>query len=117
MNRTEITDSYTVENGMIVSPGKFEGGPIFAPYFSEAASDGEEISFIGDPNGDYASLVEIDADDRREFPELGSAKYVLVTESYQGFVGVMLVLNELEAQAIRDGYAVDGDESDDDNDC
>lgn len=36
MTRKEIEAAYTVVNGIIRSPGKFEGEPVWAPYYWEA---------------------------------------------------------------------------------
>lgn len=65
MTRQEILDAYETDRGIIQSPGKFEGEPIYAPYFYEA--DGEELSFMEDGCGEYVCLIEIDDDDRTEF--------------------------------------------------
>lgn len=40
ISRTEIMARYTVVNGIIQSPGKFEGLPIYAPYFHAQSLDG-----------------------------------------------------------------------------
>lgn len=40
MQREEILRNYKVENNRIVSPGKFEGEPVFAPYFWDLALQG-----------------------------------------------------------------------------
>ena len=41
MTREEIERDYKVVGGIIRSPGKFEGEPIWAPYFWEALLNGE----------------------------------------------------------------------------
>lgn len=110
MTRNEIMQVYNVnEDGIITSLGKFEGEPVYAPHFSEFADDGENLSYMEDGCGDYASLIEISDEDRTEFPELGTAKYVLVTENDQGFVGTVLVADEAEADVYRAEYATDDD--------
>lgn len=110
MTRNEIMQDYNVnEYGIITSPGKFESEPIYAPHFYEFANDGENLSYMEDGCGDYASLIEISDEDRAEFPELGTAKYVLVTETVVGFVGTVLVADEAEVDIYRAEYATDDD--------
>jgi hypothetical protein len=117
MMRNQIMSEYTVVDGIIRDPGKFESEPLFAPYFYEAMFDGcgEELAFMEDGCGESAVLLRIDPEDRSEFPELGAALYVLISESDQGFVSVSLIETEAEAEKAREAYEPEDDEPDDDD--
>jgi len=68
MTRQEILAQYRVDEiGRIISPGKFEREPIFAPYFWDIALNG----FADSDNGKVFSF-RINKDDpaHKEFPEL-----------------------------------------------
>lgn len=104
MTREEILKTYEVDNDWITSPGKFEGEPIYAPYFSEFASEGEEISFMEDGCGEYVSLITISDEDRKEFPGLGHALYCVIQENDQGFVCATLLFSERQADQWRADY-------------
>jgi hypothetical protein len=87
MTREQITSEYEVRNGRIISPGKFEGEPIFAPALwaivLDGFSDGDDgrIARLNVPKGDAL---------RSEWPELGAwlgrRHSVRLTEDDQGFV-------------------------------
>jgi len=83
MTRQEIIEAYTVNaRGVIVSPGKFESEPVFAPYFYGAMLDGFADEDIGG-----VAVINVTADDRREFPELDADTVaVALEESDSGFV-------------------------------
>jgi hypothetical protein len=118
MMRNQIMSEYTVVDGIIRDPGKFEGEPLFAPDFYESVLDGcgEDLSFSEDGCGESAVLLQIEPNDRIEFPELGTALYVLVTENEQGFVSVSLIETEAEAEEVREAYEADDDDESDDDD-
>jgi hypothetical protein len=84
--RATIEQDYDVENGRIVSPGKFESEAVYAPYFYEAmlSGDGEEL-------GDGELRFDVTDEDRREFPELKGVEFVLLSEDSNGFVYVTAV--------------------------
>lgn len=108
--REQVLSEYDVdERGIIQSPGKFEAEPLYAPYFSENAEYGEELSFMENGWGEYVSLIEVGDDDRQLFPEVGTALYVLFTENDQGFVSVSLVKTEQKADDIRFAYEPDSE--------
>ncbi len=44
MTRAEVHRSYVVRDGEIVTPGRWEGAPVFAPYFYEAYRAGRPVS-------------------------------------------------------------------------
>ena len=88
MTREEIVTQYTVNGqGIITSPGKFEGQMIFAPYFYNASLEYE-------PNADGDIEVPVEPSDVIRFPELldetgeceGPPTYVLVYEDENSFV-------------------------------
>lgn len=81
MTRTEIQANYKIRNGIIMSPGKFEGEPIYAPYFWDLVMDGG-----AETDGDFAAF-HILTDDRNEFPEIGSETITIrVWTDGNGFV-------------------------------
>lgn len=82
MDRDEACRAYNVnEDGIICSPGKFEGEPVFAPVFWDMALEGCATEDLGS-----VVLFELDDEDRAEWPELGDAKWLALEESEQGFV-------------------------------
>jgi hypothetical protein len=65
--QASILEAFKVLREKIVSPGKYEGAPLFAPYFdAKTESRGKGLHTIRD-------------EDRREFPELNEYKTVRVT--------------------------------------
>lgn len=86
--REQVLRDYTVDaNGVIRSPGKFEGEPIFAPHLWQVALEG----FADSDNGRVFTF-RINQDDklRADFPELnrwlGRKRAVRIIENDQGFV-------------------------------
>ena len=82
MNRAEVLAAYTVDaNGIIRSPGKFEGEMLYVPALWD-------IGILGgaafDEGGVYGYIF--DESDHEEFPEIGSAVAILMEESDTGFV-------------------------------
>lgn len=87
MTRDEIESTYQIENGRIVSPGKFEGQPVWVPALWSIAlegladsDDGETFGFTI-PKGDPL---------RVEYPELdawlGRRRSVRLIQSDSGFI-------------------------------
>ena len=72
---------YQIENGIITSPGKFEGEKPFVPYFfalwNEGAADVD--------NGDSA-IFRITNEDKEIYPELADIEQVEIWTSESGFV-------------------------------
>lgn len=104
MTKHDVLTEYSIRDGKIVSPGKFQGEAIYAPYFSEFASEGEELSVMEEGEGSYVSLITISEDDKQNFSELAEALYVVFEEDSQGFVSCTLLDSEEGAQALRDEY-------------
>lgn len=106
MKRSEILAQYDVDShGIIHSPGKFEGEYLYAPYFSDADMEGcSEILASMEDAGEYAALIEVQPEDRTEFPELEpDTAFILLCESDQGFVSVR-ELTAKQADKVRADY-------------
>ena len=89
MKRDDILSQFEVEergtDWYIVTPGKFEGEVIYAPFLHDLMSEGcTEVVYDGDKCVDY---VEVDDDMREEFPEIASDSDILsLVETCDGFV-------------------------------
>ena len=83
MTRNEILESYKVENGRIVSPGQFEGEPIYVPYLWDSYLNGG----ADDDDGEILTF-DIADDDIAVFPELAGIKTVRLYQRSDGFVCV-----------------------------
>lgn len=108
MNRAEVEKDYKVENGIITSPGKFEGEPIFVLHFWDCVLDGmgyavtdssaaliDECSGDDMEDDDIASRVDIEPEDIAEYPELFGYKAITLWETQSGFVQHMLHKQEI----------------------
>lgn len=82
-NRQMIESEYEIKDGVIKSPGKFEGEPIYAPYFYDAYLNG----MADDDDGERLKF-DVTAEDREEFPELQNIDLVILWEDGSGFVFV-----------------------------
>lgn len=69
----------------INSPGKFEGEPVYAPYFYDAMLDGD-----GEWINDVVQRFDVTDDERKMFPELEDCKQVDLLEDSDGFVYVRI---------------------------
>ena len=86
--RADILKQYDCDsNGRITSPGKFEGEPIFAPYYWQMALEGFSDSDNGKVFGFRFKKAD---DDFAIWPELkkwlGRKRALKLYESEQGFV-------------------------------
>jgi len=81
--QTEIAKDYDVRNGIIKSPGKFEGEPILTLYYYDAFLNGDGDSIDEDSN-DLA--FNVTAEEAEAFG-LTVGDRVTLTFSDQGFVG------------------------------
>lgn len=81
------TDEFTVYGGFdaIAEPGKFEGEPLFVPYFYRCGLDGH-----GDYDENNNWVFEITDDDRGLFPDLADSTQITIIETESGFVGYSL---------------------------
>jgi hypothetical protein len=77
---------FLTRDEMIVSPGKFEGCPEWAPYFHLAECDRWRV------DNDHIEwcVIDVTDEDRKLYPVLRDAHRVLMREDEQGFVHVML---------------------------
>lgn len=77
----QVREQYNTEHGLIRDPGKFEGEPIYVPYFWRMALEG-----AADDEG-CTLKIPIDKQDRKLFPELAKKQRVIrLYEDDQGFV-------------------------------
>lgn len=68
--KAELEREYNTANGIIKSPGKFEGEPIWAPYFWDKGLNGWADVDVGDGESEPAVWGFIIRDeDRSEFPD------------------------------------------------
>ena len=81
VTRKEIEKDYSVDSGVIQSPGKFEAEMLYVPYFWDKALNGlaEE-----DENGDF--IFDVGDEDRKEFPELKDVVSISLWSDENGFV-------------------------------
>ena len=81
MTRQDIEKDYRVENGVIRTPGKFEGEAVYVPYFWEAFLNG-----MADRDNGRVLGFDLTADDKAMFPELKGRRTVRLYERDDGFV-------------------------------
>ncbi len=82
MTRQELTNQYELDpHGIIASPGKFEGEPLYVPYYWQCYLDG-----MADSDDGKILYFDVTDDDRKEFSELAEVKTVELWESDNGFV-------------------------------
>ena len=89
MTRQEVLDAYDVnDSGIITSPGKFEGTPIYTPHFWELVLEGEGEEHYDHSAGTPVSIIHVDEWDLIEYPELATdhIKYIQMHEDDQGFI-------------------------------
>ena len=86
MTRSEILENYHVENGIIQSPGKFEGEMLYAPYFYDHWLNGGSDEDHENDSGCFVSVFFISDEDVREFPELAEVREIRLWEDDSGFV-------------------------------
>lgn len=80
--RERIEAEYKISaEGVIESPGKFEGEMIYVPYFWDMGLDG----FADSDDGEVFEFAVSDAE-REIFPELEGAEMIELYESDSGFV-------------------------------
>lgn len=82
MTREKILQDYEVDtNGIIRSPGKFEGEMLYVPYFWEVFLD-------GGADRDNGTILGFDLtpEDKAQFPELKGKRTVRLYQRDDGFV-------------------------------
>jgi hypothetical protein len=74
---TELEKEFTVKNGIIQSPGKFENEPLSTPFYYDLMLNGE------------GEFITIEPSDRFHFSNIPDDKNIAyVTEDSQGFASV-----------------------------
>ncbi len=119
MSRTELEKLYEVSaDGLIESPGKFEGGLLYVPYFWEQGLDGgsdEDRELFSDEDRELFS-----DEDRELFPELGDTYGLSLSEDSNGLVYVNEYADVAEYGVARSSASLEDDyseESDADSVC
>jgi hypothetical protein len=108
-------NEFRIDDGVIRTPGKFEGEPAYVPYFWDAVGNGfsETLHWSGD---EVTDIVEIGEEDRAEWPEIPADAVAIHIQEMGGFVyGELLTERELEELYARNEADVaDLDESEED---
>jgi len=86
MTRKQIESLYTVIDGIITNPGKFEGEAVYVPYFWALTLDGAYDGELHHLDGGPAVVFDVTDEDRAEFPELANVRKVYILETDSGFV-------------------------------
>lgn len=81
MIRSDIERDYNVVNGVIRSPGKFEGEPVYVPYYWNVYLEG----FASSDDGKVLSFT-VEPEERWMFPELKGRRVVKLRCDDSGFV-------------------------------
>lgn len=89
MTRHEIEAAYDVRNGIIYSPGKFQGEAVYAPAFYDAMLNGMADAEVGTEDRPIAEF-HLTADDYAEWPELAGHAALALSVSNDGFVSVAI---------------------------
>lgn len=83
MTRDQVEVEYRVVSGIIVSRGKFELEPVYAPHYWEMGLEGTADKDDGD-----TYTFRIDASDVEAWPELAGVKILRLHADDRGFVHV-----------------------------
>lgn len=83
MTRAEIEAVYHVESGIVRSPGKFEGEPVWAVWAHTIMMDG-----CTDCDRNDNEYITLDAADRKTWPELKGCRRIYFGEDDNGFFWV-----------------------------
>ena len=81
MTRQDVEREHTIAHGHVVSKGKFEGEPVWAPYFWQLALDGA-ADWESEDLDKYQFAVT--QDHKAIWPELSRAKTVFIAEMDDG---------------------------------
>ena len=80
-----IERKYHVLDGIIRTPGKFEGERVWVPYYWDLALEGEGEDVLGDDGEVMATRFVVDSEESEAFG-LECGAMVEVSEDSQGFV-------------------------------
>jgi hypothetical protein len=90
MIKKDIERDYSInENGVITSPGKFEGEMYYAVSFWGEALDGFSSNDEYLEDGTVVAVFELCQEDYKNFPELEGNTFLRIWEDEQGFVHCM----------------------------
>ena len=79
----ELKKEFTVKNGIIQNPGKFENEPLSTPFYYDLMLNGE------------GEFITIEPSDRVQFPNIPEDKNIAyVTENDQGFATIEFLNND-----------------------
>lgn len=92
MRRSEILETFLIQNERIATPGKFEKEALYVPYFWDKGLDGWADAEAD--NGDFIFIVM--PEDFAEFPELRYKKAIRLHEDEQGSIREVPVDNPVE---------------------
>jgi len=111
------TAAYDLEviEGVIVTPGKFEGEPEYAPYYYDLAMENGEDELVFDSDDTPVSIFYVSDEDREMFHIKPETHAILLWVSDDGFVNTQ-EMTETEVSAFIDecmGFQ-DGEDEDDD---
>lgn len=99
MDREDVLDRYNSVGGIITSPGKFGGQPIYAPYLWDVVLEGGSETIYTE---EYIvlELIEISGEDRGHFPELEEDEVgaAVLYETNDGFVYCLIYGDRQEAE-------------------
>lgn len=88
MKRKEIEETYQIGDGgphsapVIRSPGKFEGEPIYVPYFWDEYLNGG----ADEEDEDGVLIFIVTEEDRDQFPELKTGDRIGLVQTSDGFI-------------------------------
>lgn len=102
ISRADILARYDVRDGIIRNPGKFEGEPIYLPYFYEMMLEGCVDETLGDGETENTiDILKLTPSERAEFPEIDADSVAIALEhTEQGFV-LCSELNQDELEALE----------------
>lgn len=84
LDKEDLNERYRTENGIIRSPGKYEGEPLYVPYFWEKyVLNGFSSETLHDGINTY-DVIEISNEDKEKFDI--EYNYIVLYESNHGFV-------------------------------
>lgn len=111
MTRAEIESEFDVRDGVIKDPGKFEGEPVYAPYFYVLGMDSGADEDVYGADDTIHSVFFITDEDREQFPELKEEEIeaLHVWEGETGFFNTEAVTRE-EWEAFKAQHESDEDE-------
>lgn len=77
---------YTVQDGRVITPGKFEGEQSYLPDFYGFMLDGGATEEYTDHHGIQVCIIDVSAGDVTSHPQLAGVTQVAFYEDDQGFV-------------------------------